>query len=61
VALPDTLGDVGIDDTDSAIPRIAARATRPGEIIHNEPMRIDQALAEAALRRADQLGRRAGR
>ena len=60
VALPVTLADLGINDTDGAIPRIAARATRPGEIIHNEPMPIDQALAEAALRRADQLGRRMG-
>jgi glycerol dehydrogenase len=61
VALPVTLADLGIDDAGSAIPRIAARATRPREIIHNEPMPVDQALAEAALRRADQLGRRMGR
>ena len=61
VALPVTLAGLGINDADSAIPRIAARATRPREIIHNEPMPVDQALAEAALRRADQLGRRMGR
>ncbi len=57
VNLPVCLADLGIGDAEAAIPVIAARATREGEIIHNEPMAVDAQIAADALRRADQLGR----
>ncbi|SET97219.1 glycerol dehydrogenase [Paracoccus homiensis] len=55
--LPTYLGAVGITDADAAIPVIAKRACRAGEIIHNEPIEITTALVEAALREADLIGR----
>jgi len=55
--LPTHLGAVGITDIDAAIPVIAHRACRAGEIIHNEPIEITEALVEAALREADLIGR----
>lgn len=55
--LPTHLGAVGITDIDAAIPVIAQRACRAGEIIHNEPIEITNALVEAALREADRIGR----
>lgn len=56
VNLPVCVADMGITDAEAAFPVIAARATRKGEIIHNEPMVVDVQLAENALRRADRLG-----
>lgn len=56
VGLPVTLAELGIRDPRDACPRIAARAARAGEIIHNEPMTVTPALAEAALFRADAIG-----
>lgn len=57
VNLPTCLADLGITDADAAIPVIAARAAREGEIIHNEPMMVDAEIAANALRQADRLGR----
>jgi len=57
VGLPVSLDELGITSVEAAIPTIAARAIRPGEIMHNEPMTVTQDLAEAALRRAQAIGR----
>lgn len=57
VDLPYTLEGLGITDPDTAIPAIASRATQAGEIIHNEPFEVDQIMVEAAIRRADVIGR----
>ena len=56
VNLPLCLADLGIVDREAAIPVIAARATRKGEIIHNEPIPVSADLAAAALARADSIG-----
>lgn len=56
VDLPCTLAALGISNHDAAVPAIARRATRQGEIIHNEPFHVDQKTAEAAIRRADTIG-----
>ncbi|MCY6381877.1 glycerol dehydrogenase [Hoeflea prorocentri] len=56
VDLPVSLGALGINSVKAAIPTIATRAIRPGEIMHNEPMTVTQDLAEAALFRAQLLG-----
>lgn len=57
VGLPLTLEALGISDADSAIPVIARRATQAGEIIHNEPFPVDRPMVEAAIRRADTIGK----
>ena len=52
VRLPTRLADIGLPaPTDDELARVAARACRPGEIIHNEPMPITPAMVAAALRR----------
>lgn len=57
VGLPCTLQQLGVSDLETAVPAIARRATRAGEIIHNEPVPIDQNMVEKAIRHADSIGR----
>lgn len=52
VRLPVRLGDIGlVAATDADLLRIAERACRPGEIIHNEPMPVTPQMVVAALAR----------
>lgn len=58
VGLPVTLAQVGIEDPPrDLIEKIAARATQPGETIHNEPFQVSSAQVADAIARADELGR----
>jgi glycerol dehydrogenase len=50
VRLPTSLADLGIAVTDEKLERVAARACRAGEIIHNEPMPVSPAMVVTALR-----------
>ncbi len=50
VRLPTRLADLGIAVTDEKLEKVAARACRAGEIIHNEPMPVSPAMVVAALR-----------
>ncbi|MEU4342335.1 glycerol dehydrogenase [Nocardia sp. NPDC023852] len=59
VGLPTTLAALGVDDADQeTVTAIAARATAPGETIHNEPFTVDVPMVVDALRTADALGGR---
>ena len=59
VGLPTTLADVGVDVVDERqLQTIADRACRAGEIIHNEPYPVDEALVVSALKAMDAYGRR---
>lgn len=59
VGLPTTFAALGLDDPDQeTVTTIAARATAPGETIHNEPFTVDVPMVVDALRTADALGRR---
>lgn len=58
VGLPTCLADLGVTDMEAALPAVITRATRPGEIIYNEPVRITAAFVETAIRRADAVGRK---
>ncbi len=58
IGLPVCLSDLGITASEQAVPEIASRATREGEIIHNEPFPVTPELAAAALSRADVIGYR---
>jgi glycerol dehydrogenase len=52
IGLPVRLADIGITQaTPEKLAIIARRACRPGEIIHNEPQLIDEAMVIAALQR----------
>lgn len=52
VRLPVRLSDIGIiDATEAKLARIAKRACRPGEIIHNEPEPVTEAMVISALKR----------
>jgi glycerol dehydrogenase len=52
VRLPVRLSDIGIHDaTDGKLAIVAARACRPGEIMHNEPDAMTEAMVIAALKR----------
>jgi len=52
VRLPVRLGDIGlVAPSDNDLFRIAERACRPGEIIHNEPMPVTSPMVVAALAR----------
>lgn len=52
VRLPTRLADIGLTaPTDADLSRVAERACRPGEIIHNEPMPVTPAMVAAALER----------
>lgn len=51
VRLPTRLADIGIETvTEEKLATIARRACRPGEIIHNEPMPITEAMVVSALK-----------
>jgi glycerol dehydrogenase len=58
VGLPVTLAEIGLADLSrEALDRIAARATAPGETIHNEPFEVDAAMVADAILAADATGR----
>ena len=51
VRLPTRLSDIGITDaSEEKLAVVAKRATRAGEIIHNEPMPVTQDMVVSALR-----------
>lgn len=51
VRLPTRLAHLGIEEaSEEKLLRVAERACRPGEIIHNEPMTVTPAQVAAALR-----------
>ncbi|NBW86821.1 MAG: iron-containing alcohol dehydrogenase [Planctomycetia bacterium] len=60
VGLPLTLSDLGLHAAAGprrdAVAVVAARATAPGETIHNMPFAVDAAAVTAALLAADALG-----
>jgi len=57
VGLPVTLAQVGVDvDDDAGLLRVARRACRAGEIIHNEPEPVTAEGLAAALRAMDEFG-----
>jgi len=52
VRLPVRLSGIGIDDlTNEKLAKVAARACRPGDIMHNEPIRVTPAMVADALAR----------
>ncbi|MBM3774504.1 MAG: glycerol dehydrogenase [Acidobacteria bacterium] len=58
VGLPVTLAGVGLEQaTGEEIGQIAARATAPGETIHNEPFEVRPEMVADAIRDADAAGR----
>jgi glycerol dehydrogenase len=58
VGLPVTLAEVGLTELPAALLReVAARATAPGETIHNEPFEVRPDMVADALLAADALGR----
>jgi len=60
VGLPLTLSNLGVPAAEGprrdAVAVVAARATAPGETIHNMPFAVDAAAVAAALLAADALG-----
>lgn len=57
VGLPTTFEEVGIaNPSDELLKAIAARATVPGETIHNEPMPVTAKMVVEAMRAADAAG-----
>lgn len=58
VGLPITLADIGMMEVSSEmLAGVAARATAPGETIHNEPFEVRPDMVADAIRAADALGR----
>lgn len=58
VGLPVTLAQIGLQELPrEMLEKIAARATQPGESIHNEPFEVSSAQVAGAILRADELGR----
>jgi glycerol dehydrogenase len=58
VGLPVTLADIGCADLpDAVLAEVAARATAPGELIHNEPFPVTAGMVVDAIRAADAAGR----
>ena len=58
VGLPITLAEIGLADLPrEVLNRIAARATAPGETIHNEPFEVDPPMVADAVLAADATGR----
>jgi glycerol dehydrogenase len=56
--LPITLEQIGLKDLSRGeLDRIAARATAPGETIHNEPFEVTRAMVADAILAADAEGR----
>ena len=58
VGLPITLAEIGLSNvTQDLFAQIAARATAPGETIHNEPFEVTPDMVADAIIAADALGR----
>lgn len=58
VGLPTTLAAIGLEEmTGEMLDQIAARATTPGETMHNEPFKVEARMVAEAIRAADALGR----
>jgi glycerol dehydrogenase len=58
VGLPTNLAAIGLGEmTGEMLDQIAARATTPGETIHNEPFKVEARMVAEAIRAADALGR----
>ena len=58
VGLPITLAEIGLSDLPrDMLAQIAARATAPGETIHNEPFEVTPDMVADAILAADALGR----
>ncbi|MGA1056808.1 MAG: glycerol dehydrogenase [Phycisphaerales bacterium] len=58
VGLPVTLAEIGCGDlSKEMLAKIAARATAPGEVTHNEPFPVTAAMVERAIVAADERGR----
>lgn len=58
VGLPTTLREIGCAElSGTMLAAVAARATTPGELIHNEPFTVTAAMVEAAILAADARGR----
>jgi glycerol dehydrogenase len=58
VGLPVTLAEVGLEGlSKDLLQQIAARATAPGETIHNEPFEVRSDMVADAILAADALGR----
>jgi glycerol dehydrogenase len=58
VGLPVTLREIGLPDPDrSLLEAVAARATAPGEAVHNEPFPVTVESVVAAIQEADAAGR----
>ncbi len=58
VGLPVTLAGIGLTDpARSLVDSVAARATAPGESIHNEPFPVTAAMVAEAILEADAIGR----
>jgi glycerol dehydrogenase len=57
IGLPVTLGELGVDATDTdAVAAIADRATAPGETIHEMAFPVDAAAVVTAIAAADAMG-----
>lgn len=61
IGLPITLAELGVTASPTTIDRIAARATRSGEIIYNEPVDITPEKVAQAILGADQFGTKINR
>lgn len=58
VDLPVTLAQIGcVDPAPELLHRVAARATAPGETIHNEPFEVSPEIVADAILAADAAGR----
>jgi glycerol dehydrogenase len=58
VALPITLQEIGLGAaTPEMLAQVAARATAPGETMHNEPFPVTPSLVADAILAADAMGR----
>ena len=57
VGLPITLREIGCGDlTQELLSMVAARATAPGETIHNEPLQVTESMVAEAILEADATG-----
>lgn len=57
VGLPMTLSEIGCGDlSGEMLSKVAARATSPGETIHNEPFKVTESMVAEAILAADAEG-----
>jgi glycerol dehydrogenase len=57
VGLPITLREIGCGDlSQEMLSMVAARATAPGETIHNEPFQVTESMVAEAILEADAAG-----